>query len=513
VTQLVKRDMRPVDHGDLDSASELAQEESIPATRRAKRDRKGARNGTAAKANTKAARVARAKRGAAQRQEDLAAVSLKIADLPVITSKRWYVTLSAAIGIAGSIVSATYFAVDYGRIKPIERELEENLALLANAKSDALNAKSQLERAEQKSSELATKSDQPSQIFPRDRSSVVGFNISFLWDYGKHDTNTRYILELQDMAGRAQTIKVNVDRPETKSMFYAIDPASAGNYVWRVRPGRLVSEEEVGQGPWSPAAVFTIHPSVTERIRATNKLLVASTPTSYDVGVNNKGEYGGFEMKVLRWLLPRIAEKLNLKQTPALEVEEIAWNRLFNYMQNGEADIAVRSITRSEAREREYQNLKFTIGYALNHELFIQPNKAGTYPDSLRGKIVGTKNGSINESAAKLLAQRFGYTVNSSYTSYGDLLEGLRRGEVAYAVVDSLLVSGLLDKTVFALGAFLDEELGQFYRRELGLDREEYAILVHEGGSSELRTVLNDILGSDEYRKFAAGLKVELPAK
>lgn len=441
------------------------------------------------------------------------AVSVKIADLPVITSKRWYVTLSAAIGIMGSIVSVTYFVIDYGRIKPIEKELEENRTLLANAKSDALNAKSQLERAEQRSGELASKFDRPAQIFPRDRSSVVGFNISFLWEYGKHDANTRYIIELQDMAGRAPPVKINVDRPETKSMFYAFDPAAAGSYVWRVRPGRMVSDEEVGQGPWSPAAVFAIHPSVTERIRATGKLLVASTPTSYDAGVSNRDGYGGFELKVLRWLMPRLGERLNLKQPPTLEVEEIPWNRLFNYMQNGEADIAVRSITRSEAREKEYQNLKFTTGYALNHQMFVQLSKDGTFPDSLKGRIVGAKSRSVNESVAKFLAQRFGYTVNSSYTAYGDLFDGLRRGEIAYALVDSSLVNEFLGKSVFPLGGFLDDELREFYKRELGFDHEEYAILVHEGASSDLRTALNEILSSEEYRKFAAGLKVEVPPK
>lgn len=119
-------------------------------------------------------------------------------------------------------------------------------------------------------------------------------------------------------------------------------------------------------------------------------------------------------MKIVRWLLPRITEKLNLKQTPRLEVEEIPWNRLFNYMQNGEADIAVRSITRSEAREKEYQNLKFTKGYMANHQMFIQLNTDGIYPRSLSGRIVGAKSRSVNEQAAKFLAQRFGYTVNSS---------------------------------------------------------------------------------------------------
>lgn len=444
---------------------------------------------------------------------DPAAVSVEFANLPVITSKRWYITLSAAIGIVCSIASATYFIVDYVRIRPIEKDLTENQVLLTNARSDVLSVRTLLERAEQRSSELSSKFDQPVQIFPRDRSSVIGFNVSFLWDYGKHTSNTPYIIEMQDMAGRTQAIKVNVDRPETKSMFYAFEPAATGSYVWRVRPGKIVSNEEVGQGPWSSPSVFTIFPSVTERIRSSATLLLASTPTSYDAGVNNRGEYGGIELKIVRWLLPRITEKLNLKQTPRLEVEEIPWNRLFNYMQNGEADIAVRSITRSEAREKEYQNLKFTKGYMVNHQMFIQLNTDGIYPRSLSGRIVGAKSRSVNEQAAKFLAQRFGYTVNSSYTSYGDLIDGLRRGEIAYALVDSTLVKGLLGKSVFAFGGFLDDELRQFYKRELGFDHEEYSILVHEGSSSQLRTTLNDILASDDYRKFAESLEVELPPK
>jgi ABC-type amino acid transport substrate-binding protein len=437
-------------------------------------------------------------------------VSVAFADLHVISSKRWYVTLSAALALIGMIISSTYFVVDWVRIKPIEKELEENRTLQSNSKTDTQNAKALLERSEQKSAELLAKFDRPAQIFPRDRSSIVGFNISFLWDYAKHDAGTRYILELQDMGSRATPVKVNVDRPETKSMFYAFDPAAAGTYVWRVRPGKLVSEVEVGQGPWSPAAVFTIHPNVVERIRATNKILVASTPTSYDLGVNNKAEYSGFEMKVLRWLLPRVAEKLNLKQAPEPEVEEIPWNRLFNYMQNGEADIALRSITRSEAREKEYQNLKFTVGYASNHQLFVQQRNDGKYPDSLKGSIVGAKSRSVNESVAKYLAPRLGYTVNSTYTAYGDLLEGLRRGEIGYALVDSSLVGELLGKSIFALGEFLDGDLRDFYRRELGFDHEVYSILVHEGGSSQLRKALDEILSSDEYVKFAASLKVDL---
>jgi ABC-type amino acid transport substrate-binding protein len=145
--------------------------------------------------------------------------------------------------------------------------------------------------------------------------------------------------------------------------------------------------------------------------------------------------------------------------------------------------------------------------------MFVQLSKDGVYPDSLKGRIVGAKSRSVNESVAKFLAQKFGYTVNPSYTAYGDLLEGLRRGEIAYALVDSSLVNEHLNKSIYALGGFLDDELRAFYKRELGFDHEEYSILVHEGGSSELRTALNEILESAEYKAFANSLKIEPPGK
>lgn len=431
-----------------------------------------------------------------------------LADLPLLTSKRWYLTVSAAIGLLVSIISVSYFVIDYVRIKPIEKELEESHALLSSVKADAMNAKAQLEKSEQRSNALAASLDRPSPIFPPDRSSIVGFNISFLWDYGKHDPTTKYILELQDISGRGAPLKFNVDRPETKSMFYAFDRLASGSYLWRVRPGVLVSGQEVAHGPWSPAAVFTINPSVVERIKNTNRVLVATTPTSYDpfVGVNTHGQYDGFELKLLRWLMPRIAEKLQLKQTLDLEIVEVPWNRIFTYMQNGEADIAVRSITRSELREREYQNLRFTTGYVQNHEIFVQLNKEGNYPKSLKGRVVGAKNRSVNEAAAKHLAQKYGFTVNSSFTAYGDLYEGLRRGEISFALVDSSLIRDHLNKSIFALGGFLDNELRDFYRRELGFDHEEYSILVHEGSSDQLRNALNEILGSADYKSFAKNI-------
>ena len=58
------------------------------------------------------------------------------------------------------------------------------------------------------------------------------------------------------------------------------------------------------------------------------------------------------------------------------------------------------------------------------------------------------------ELAAKYLATKYGFSVNSSFTAYGDLYDALRRGDISFALVDSSLVHEHLNKTVFALVVF-----------------------------------------------------------
>ena len=500
------------DHSSRDSVapSDVSERVQGRARKRTKRQ-SGKRPGSRA---TRKRSVKRSRPASAAKHADAGdEVAVKLADLTIVSSKRWYLTVSAALGIAGSIISATYLAIEYGKIKPVERELQESRALLTNAKADAQNFKAQLERSEQKANSLATNLERPGQVFPADLSSVVGLNVTFQWEYSKHDALSKYILELQDLSGQSSPRKFNVDRPETKSTYYAFNGTASGNYLWRVRPGVIAQGgQEVPLGPWSAPAVFAIYPSVAERIRSTGRIRVATTPTSYDpfVGVSGQGQYHGFELKLVDWLMPRVAEKLKLKQPPVPEILEIPWNRLFTYMQNGEADIAVRSITKSKVRESDYPNLRFTAGYLANHQMFVQLRKDGEYPAALKDSIVGAKSRSVNETVAKFLAPKYGFTVNSSYTAYGDLLDALRRGDIAFALVDSALVNEHLNKQVYPLGGHLDDEVRALYTRELGFDREEYAVLVHEGGSSELRVALDQTLQSEEFQSF---VKAELKIK
>ena len=52
----------------------------------------------------------------------------------------------------------------------------------------------------------------------------------------------------------------------------------------------------------------------------------------------------------------------------------------------------------------------------------------------------------MNELAAKYLATKYGFSVNSSFTAYGDLYDALRRGDISFALVDSSLLREALNR-------------------------------------------------------------------
>lgn len=293
-------------------------------------------------------------------------------------------------------------------------------------------------------------------------------------------------------------------------MHYSLSSGTIGEYLWRIRPGSIVGTTEVAQGPWSNANTFHVYATVIERIRKTGKILLATTPTSYDAFVSTEGneQYGGYEIEFIRWVAGELGKRLQTTTAPTIEVLQIPWSRMFSSMQNGEADIAVRSITRSASRENEYSNLRFTNGYLQNHQIFIQAKREGAFPDSLSNTIVGVKANSLNEKAARFLASRFKFKVDASYVAYGDLYQSLREGRINFALVDSTLVAKFLDRQVFQYGGSLDGLLKPFYQKELGWDKEEYAILVHESSPNDkLREILNEILSSQEFATFNSSLK------
>lgn len=433
--------------------------------------------------------------------------------IKILKASKWYVTLSAFAGGIVSLVSAIYAVMQFIEIKPLQAQNADLKQTITALETSNQSVKSQLDRLRQQYAELIGTTDQPVLIFPSDRSSVIGMEQPFLWDYKRHESTSGYIMEIRDLSSSAQpAVKVNVVRPETKRMHYSFEKENAisGEYLWRIRPGQFAGGKEIGQGPWSHTNIFSVYKTVTDRIRMTGKLIVATTPTSYDAFVSSDGsdQYAGFEVELVDWLAAQLGQSMRLPQALMVEVKEVPWTKMFNIMQNGEADIAIRSITRSISREKEYPNLRFSKGYQQNHQILVQIRKEGTFPDSLNGAIVGVKENTINEKAARYLSLKYKFKVDASYVAYGDLYQALREGRINFALVDSTLATKFLNKQVSQFGQSLDTVLKPFYLRELGQENEEYAVLIHESNpKDDLRKVLDGILNSEAYKAFSATLR------
>ncbi len=404
--------------------------------------------------------------------------------------KRWHVLVSAGIGVLSATISGTYALTHFLETKPLQEKLTSVTQALTAAESERQTLRNQFDQLQQRYERVLSSNDRPILLFPADNASIIGTAHNFAWDYKAHDGNTSYYVELQQLFPPAKDPRrFNIVRPESKREYISLDGTGPQQYLWRIRPGKIAGDVQLGTGSWSLPSTFWVYPTVTDRIKSTKKLLVATTSTSYDsfVASDSAGQSDGYEVELF---------------------VELPWSRIFTSLQRGEADVAMRSISRSAFREREYSNLRFTNGYVENHQIFVQPRQGGEFPGTLENSRVGVKNNSINEKAAKYLAAKYKFVVDTSFVAYSDLYQALRDGKINFALVDNLLVEKYLGKQLFQFGGSLNMELRPFYLKELERDKEEYAILVHESNQdSRLRTYLNEILASPEIRKVNAELQ------
>jgi len=461
-------------------------------------------------ASQKSAREGTARDGNDQNSPSGQSESRRLDEIRIPVWKNYYLTLSVLAGIVTSLIGTTYAVIKYAEIHPLDKQIEELKANKTVTESENQGLKAKLDRLQQQYESIVTDTDRPVLTLPRDNASIITDDVDLEWDYKNRDAVSGYILEIRNLKdSTAAPTLINVVRPEAKRMTYHVNSPS-GEYVWRIRPGTLVDGKVVAQGPWSHMSAFSTFPSILDRIKATQVMVVATTPTSYDSYSNKTqlGTYEGFEIDLTRWVVKQLSTKLNLQSDLSLEIVEIPWNRFFTALQNGEVDLGIRSITKSKTREAEFSQMRFTIGYLENHQLLIQSKKGGTFPESLNGQVIGVKAASINEKAANYLASQFKFRVDPSYVSYDDVYTALREGRIAYAMVDSTLVAKFLNTKVYQFGPQLDDYLKPFYERELGTSTEEYAIAVHQSNQNEMLVpMINEILSSADTRSYIQSLK------
>lgn len=425
-----------------------------------------------------------------------------------------YLTLTVLASLFLGAIGTTYAIVRYVEIGPLTSKAQRLESELTAVTAKRQEAEQSCDHQRRLYTTLLHETERIILTSPPDGASLIGKHLTFEWDYHQHTPSTPYIVEVRQITSAGtEPIRFNVLHPDLRRRHFELPTDSIGEFLWRVRPGILISGEEVAHGSWSPYGRFTVYPSLIDRIKASGRILVASTPTTYGpfTMAKERGGYEGFDIDLLKWIVKQLGQRLDQPRPIEIEVLNIPFSRLFLSIQNGEVDMAIRSITKSVQRESNHPGLRFTDGYLLNHQILIQQRDGAAFPEDLKEMVVGAKRDSTNERAALYLASQFAFTVDASFVNYGDIYKALREGRIDFGLVDSALVTRFLsDRQLFQLGPYLDEYLHEFFLEELGFDEEQYAIALYQpNDSSQLLEMLNEILRSRETRTFLGELAKE----
>jgi ABC-type amino acid transport substrate-binding protein len=425
--------------------------------------------------------------------------STDVEEVPLTVSPGFHIKIKALVAGIVSLVGVVYGVVRFIEIAPLEEQIRALKDSVVKIETERNTLSSQFGALQNDYKQAIQMVARPVLLTPEDRTSLLGGQLVFEWDYKGNETTNGYVLEIRSFSNSDVPKLISVARPETRRQFYDLGDTPNGEFLWRVRPGSLVNGQVVAQGPWSGTSTFTMFANDIERIKRTGKIMVGSTPTAYDafVASDANGNLEGFEVDLINWLTRDISSRLGIAPTPTVEIVQIPWSHLFNAVEDGEVDVAIRSITKSVKREREFRNIRFSTGYLKNHQIIVQRAAHGEFPASLSNATIGVKTGSINEKAARYLVQKFHWKIDSSFVNYGDIYEALHEGKLDFALLDSVLAHKFSPSRVVQFGPELDSYLLPFYKEELGSDIEEYSIAVHGSESdNDLEKVIDDSLRS-----------------
>jgi ABC-type amino acid transport substrate-binding protein len=312
-----------------------------------------------------------------------------------------------------------------------------------------------------------------------------GERIPLTWTYKPPVPSASVYFEIESRAASTFSLEACTDAEH-----YYVDRAN-GTREWIVRAvADCGTKKPVSD--WSRAIKVTQYDSIYQRIKSKGQVdIFVSSSQDQDLF---KWRDQGFDIDlaglIVRDLSARIGHELKVAWRP------VPWENLLPAVEDGSADLAISSITKTSARERKY-SIQFTDGYyCTTYALIYQTGtQEGRIRDMVKGKTVGVQRETTSsELAAKLAADGLFRIMEFDNT------EGLRN-----ALVGSRVDLGITD-TSFARSAQLDMRLSNGVDRlkfkEFGQDdlplmqderTQEYAVAVRKG-EIELLGAINETL-------------------
>lgn len=166
-----------------------------------------------------------------------------------------------------------------------------------------------------------------------------------------------------------------------------------------------------------------------EKIKAAGKIVVGTSapypPYEFRLLPEFDSEMVGIDIDIAE----AIASDLNVR----LEIKDIQFSRLFDELAAGNIDIALAGLAPTAARQRV---VDFSIPYyqAIQNMLLRAADKDKIRQlEDLRGKVVGTQKGSIQEDMARNLVSGATFFIHEDL---GALVAALKSGQVDAVIVE-----------------------------------------------------------------------------
>lgn len=435
------------------------------------------------------------------------------------------VKIATLLSVIFFLMGATWFYSEISRVNNFQSELENvNTKLLQlQNEHDVL----QKEKAELSStySALQKTSKIPVLISPVDQRPIVGRHLTFRWKYSTDPGFQNLILELMKIDGNKTILRrFQIPEADRGHMFFEYPLKSSGHFFWRVGTGELLNDKNETR-LWSRFGSFSLYPSVMDKIKDTNTLVVDTTVKflSYDHPINSEGISNSYDMEFIHFIGKELTGELKLERNVSIRLKYFKWRDIFEGVINGDVDIAIANITKSKTREEKYQGILFTDGYRDNNQTFIRKKKKGDNPDMnvlikdiegikklLNGKTVTAQKETINMEVANLLfdSGKFGLKkVQEGYSSYADVMHAVHQGKVDYGIIDSVRWNSVAHPELENLNIDLNPFLQKFYET-LGTDHEQYAIAASAKlCNKSFVNLLNKIIDSDDGKKMRSYLQ------
>lgn len=395
-----------------------------------------------------------------------------------------------------------------------ENQLETMRSQLELRTDEVSEREQELADLQRNFEELVSDTQRVSLLRPEPQATAIGTNgtvLEFDWTSPDERSNQRYIVEIRDIRSQNGHVRIfdylKMDGTPMRIPASVLNDGveASAEFIWRVRPGRVVDGKQVALGDWSRYGSFLLYPSIVDRMQNMGQVRVGFSGgfTGVFNTMQTDGTYQGFDQDFSAWLVEQLGDRLGFDTKPlAIERIEFRFKDLLDQLQAHRIDMVVSSMTRTKAREQKY-GIRFSEPYLNVHQIFVSNEPlTASFPQGLRGKVVGVSPTSTNYKAAEFLQSRYGFVVRP--LDGGESRRALRLGKVDFNISDNVVISGELGKSLFQYGPELTSELGNLYEDQYGFSSESYGVAIRD---PELLALVDEILLSEAAQTKLAELR------